>query len=154
VKGILVHEGSPGRGWPSIVKVKDEALRVKKCFESAGANVRVLNDLNIHPTCGEVLASLTDTHTHVLHVACHGKQKSDPLTSAFILRDGDLTIQNLMQLEIKDASLAFLSACQTAKGNQYQPDQAVHLAASMLFCGFKSVIATMQSEPFSYADYI
>jgi CHAT domain-containing protein len=44
---------------------------------------------------------------------------------------------------LKRASLAFLSACQTAKGDQNQPDQAVHLAASFLFCGFKSVIATM-----------
>jgi CHAT domain-containing protein len=38
---------------------------------------------------------------------------------------------------------AFLSACETAKGDRSQPDQAVHLAASLLFCGFRSVIATM-----------
>jgi hypothetical protein len=42
--------------------------------------------------------------------------------------------------------LAFLSACQTAKGDEDMPDQAVHLAASMLFCGFKSVIATMLED--------
>jgi CHAT domain-containing protein len=80
---------------------------------------------------------------HILHLACHGAQKKDPLTSGFILRDEDLTIQEIMQLDLKHASLAFLSACQTAKGKRDQPDEGVHLAASMLFCGFKSVIATM-----------
>jgi CHAT domain-containing protein len=41
------------------------------------------------------------------------------------------------------AVLAFLSACRTAQGDANAPDQAVHLAASMLFCGFWSVIGTM-----------
>lgn len=36
-----------------------------------------------------------------------------------------------------------LSACETATGDSEQPDQAVHLAAAMLFVGFRSVIATM-----------
>jgi tetratricopeptide (TPR) repeat protein len=141
VKGLLIHEGSPGRGWSSITKVMHEVRRVKEHFDAAGASVTV-----VRPTRPDVLASLKETHIHVLHLACHGAQKSDPLASAFILRDEDLTIQDLMKLEVKQASLAFLSACQTAKGNQDQPDQAVHLAASMLFCGFKSVIATMRSD--------
>jgi CHAT domain-containing protein len=80
---------------------------------------------------------------YILHLSCHGLQEQDPLSSAFIWRDEDLTIQDLMKLDLKHAMLTFLSAWQTAKGSQDQPDQAVHLAASMLFCGFKSVIATM-----------
>lgn len=40
-----------------------------------------------------------------------------------------------MNLNLPTAMLAFLSACKTAKGSEEQPDQAVHLAASMLFCG-------------------
>ncbi|KAJ7229110.1 hypothetical protein GGX14DRAFT_346526 [Mycena pura] len=31
--------------------------------------------------------------------------------------------------------LAFLSACQTAMGDQSLPDEALHLAASLLFAG-------------------
>jgi CHAT domain-containing protein len=103
----------------------------------------------IRPTLPEALASIEDARMHVLHLACHGEQKSSALASGFILRDKDLTIQDLMKLELKHASLAFLNACQTAKGIQDQPDQAVHLAASMLFCGFKSVIATIRSESFA-----
>jgi CHAT domain-containing protein len=48
-----------------------------------------------------------------------------------------------MRLRLPHAVLAFLSACQTAQGSEKQPDQAVHLAASMLFCGFRSVVGTM-----------
>jgi hypothetical protein len=48
-----------------------------------------------------------------------------------------------MQLKLDDTFLAFLSACATAKGDKDQPDQVMHLAAAMLFSGFKSVVATM-----------
>jgi CHAT domain-containing protein len=147
VRGLLVHEGSPGRGWAPITKVQDESRRVKECFEAAESPITVLNETSAHPTVPEVLRCLS-SDIHVLHLACHGAQRRDPLASAFILRDADLSIQEIMKLDLKHASLAFLSACQTAKGDQNQPDQAVHLAASLLFCGFKSVIATMWLVPF------
>jgi len=50
-----------------------------------------------------------------------------------------------MTLNLPRASLAFLSACETAKGCAEQPDQVLHLAAAMLFVGFPSVIGTMWS---------
>jgi CHAT domain-containing protein len=81
---------------------------------------------------------------NIVHLACHGIQDgSDATQSGFCLGDGRLTISNLMKLELDNAFLAFLSACETAKGDKEQPDQAMHLAAAMLFSGFKSVIATM-----------
>jgi CHAT domain-containing protein len=145
VVGLAVHEGSPLRGpnVPTLHNVKDEVRRVKEHFEAAGATLTTVNDTNAHPTVDGVLNSLQGSDVNILHLACHGVQKKDPLASAFLLRDGDLTIQKLMKLDLKHALLTILSACQTAKGSQNQPDQAVHLAASMLFCGFKSVIATM-----------
>jgi CHAT domain-containing protein len=80
----------------------------------------------------------------ILHLACHGHQDPEnPLNSGFMLGNGRLTISQLMQTRTPDAFLAFLSACETAKGAQKQPDQAVHLAAAMLFAGFKSIIGTM-----------
>jgi CHAT domain-containing protein len=89
----------------------------------------------------EVADRLPDAH--ILHLACHGQQMANPLESHFALRDGPLAIADLMKLKLPHATLAFLSACETAKADQKQPDQAVHLAASLLFCGFRSVIATM-----------
>lgn len=83
---------------------------------------------------------------NMIHLACHGVQDHEDATkSGFCLGDGRLTISELMKLDIKYGFLAFLSACETARGSDEQPDQAMHLAAAMLFTGFKSVIATMWS---------
>jgi CHAT domain-containing protein len=80
----------------------------------------------------------------IVHFACHGKQNTEnPLDSALILEDGDLKVSQIMHQPIPNASLAFLSACQTAKGDENLPDEAIHLAATMLFAGFRGVIATM-----------
>jgi hypothetical protein len=80
----------------------------------------------------------------ILHMACHGTQDlGDALQSGFFLEDELLPISKLMELELPRAFLAVLSACETAKGDASQPDQAIHLAATMLFMGFKSVVATM-----------
>ena len=48
-----------------------------------------------------------------------------------------------MRMPSKD--LVFLSACQTATGNEDLSDEAVHLAAGMLLAGYRGVIATMWS---------
>lgn len=81
----------------------------------------------------------------LVHLACHGQQDlKNPLESGFRLSGGDrLTVSKLMQLNLKKAFFAFLSACETAKGDSTHSDQAIHLAAAMLFVGFRSVIATM-----------
>jgi hypothetical protein len=122
---------------------------VRQCFESAQA--RVLNAPSAHTTLAQLRALLEGTPAHVLHLACHGLQDSNPLKSAILLQDGRLTIEDIMQLNLTHAALAFLSACQTAKGDRNVPDQAVHLAASMLFCGFRSVIGTMWYVPLTTA---
>jgi CHAT domain-containing protein len=81
---------------------------------------------------------------NIVHLACHGVQDETNATqSGFCLGDGRLTILKLMELKLDHAFVAFLSACETAKGDKAQPDQAMHLAAAMLFSGFKSVVATM-----------
>jgi CHAT domain-containing protein len=93
------------------------------------------------PSIETVLEALPSAH--FFHLACHGSQRKDPLHSGFALHDGSLTVETLMKLNTPNALLAFLSACESARGDKSQPDQAVHLAASMLFCGFRSIIATM-----------
>jgi CHAT domain-containing protein len=122
-----------------IPEVKEEIKAVTKILMSASAIV--INDASSAPKAETILEYVPATH--ILHLACHGQQDSDPLKSHFVLDDGPLSISALMNLNLPNAMLAFLSACETAKGDKYQPDQVVHLAASMLFCGFRSVIATM-----------
>ncbi|KAJ7167386.1 CHAT domain-containing protein [Mycena crocata] len=91
----------------------------------------------------------------IVHFACHGIQDANnPLESGLLLSDCKnerLTVSQLMRGTAtgdnhpvdKVKSLAFLSACETAKGDQNMPDEAMHLAATLLFAGFRGVIATM-----------
>jgi CHAT domain-containing protein len=139
--GLVVAEAAPGRGYTPIPNVNDEIRAVKQVF--AGAGVEVLHNTGAQATVAGVVSSLQLAEVNVFHLACHGIQSATPLKSCFVLQDGDLTLEDLMKVELPHAVLAFLSACQTAQGDENHPDQAVHLAASMLFCGFRSVIATM-----------
>jgi CHAT domain-containing protein len=140
--GLIICEASRNEGSMAYLPhAFEEVITVRNCLESAGA--RVLNEHAVHTSPSELQSLLKATPTHVLHMACHGVQHSDPLKSSFLLHEGRLSVEDIIQLNLPHAFLAFLSACQTAKGDQNAPDQAVHLAASMLFCGFRSVIGTM-----------
>ncbi|EIN09637.1 hypothetical protein PUNSTDRAFT_66413, partial [Punctularia strigosozonata HHB-11173 SS5] len=97
-----------------------------------------------HATVAETLGCCQ--RASILHLACHGQQDvGDALESGFVLEDGKLTISALMRLDLPDAFFAFLSACESAKGDAEQPDELVSLSAAMMFAGFKSVIGTMWS---------
>ncbi|KZV68454.1 TPR-like protein [Peniophora sp. CONT] len=92
-----------------------------------------------------IVRAYLDDHTW-LHLACHGLQDpKDPLQSAFALHDGPLSLRDLMTTTADNAELAFLSACQTAVGDEKIPEESMHLAAGMLAVGYKGVVATMWS---------
>jgi CHAT domain-containing protein len=95
-------------------------------------------------TAEEVLRLLPEAT--ILHLACHGIQHArEPLKSGFVMHDKMMEVADLMRLNLPNALLAFLSACETAQGDMERPDEALHLAATMLYAGFKSVIGTMWS---------
>lgn len=80
------------------------------------------------------------------HFACHGIQHAeDPTKSAFALHDGSLELKTIMAKAFNSAEIAFLSACQTATGDEGRPEEAVHLAAGMLMAGYRTVFGTMWS---------
>jgi CHAT domain-containing protein/tetratricopeptide (TPR) repeat protein len=81
-----------------------------------------------------------------LHLACHGmSNRKQPFESSFAMKDGPLTIKDIMRSRGQNAEFAFLSACHTTVGDESSPDEAIHLAAAMQFSGFRSVIGTMWS---------
>jgi hypothetical protein len=80
----------------------------------------------------------------VVHLACHGHQDQDnPLRSGFELKDGRLTLEQLMRVETPHAQLAYLSACESAGMDESRPDEGLNLVGTMIFVGFRSVIGTM-----------
>jgi CHAT domain-containing protein len=94
-------------------------------------------------------ASLKEVNSHlptisIAHFACHGQQNTrSPLKSGLFLQDGMLQISQIMSQPMPNASLAFLCACETAMGDEDLPDEIIHLGATLLFAGFRGVVATM-----------
>jgi CHAT domain-containing protein len=79
-----------------------------------------------------------------IHLACHGKQDtSNPLQSRFLFHKGELHLNSIMQKNLPNADLAYLSACQTSAGQETLADEVVHLAAGMLAAGYRRVVSTM-----------
>jgi CHAT domain-containing protein len=126
---------------PTLWNVKQEVGYVRSTAEEAG--------VSIEDSCmgrGTFINGVSESfqRANMAHIACHGIQDAESaLSSGFCLVDGRLTVHHLMELDLKNAFFAFLSACETAKGDKDQPDQIVHLAAAMLFIGFRSIVATM-----------
>ncbi|CAE6539843.1 unnamed protein product [Rhizoctonia solani] len=90
-----------------------------------------------------------------VHLACHAHQNvNDPTKSGFFLHDGTLDLASINRRSFKNKGLAFLSACQTATGDERLPDEAIHLASGMLMAGYPSVIATMWSVVDDDAPFI
>jgi CHAT domain-containing protein len=128
---------------PILRYVEDEINLVQSVAESMSISV---DDSNSCIGNATTVARVSEVlrNTNLVHIACHGTQNThNALSSGYCLSDGNLSVSRLMDLDLKDAFFAFLSACETAKGDKKQPDQTVHLAAAMLFVGFRSVVATM-----------
>ena len=85
------------------------------------------------------------THS-CIHFACHAYQNTQkPLKSSFMLHDGSLQLSDIIKRRLEGVDLAYLSACQTSRGDEKLSEEAVHLAAGMLAAGYRGVVATMWS---------
>jgi len=91
-----------------------------------------------------VLERLRD-HRFV-HIVCHGLlEPGRPFDSSFKLYQGKrLSLLDIVRSQLPNAEFAFLAACHTAELTDESPaDEALHLAAAMQYCGFRSVVGTM-----------
>ncbi|KAF6759273.1 CHAT domain-containing protein [Ephemerocybe angulata] len=119
-----------------------EVRAIYEVITAVEMRAKKLEETNI--TAAECL-DIMDKYS-IVHLACHGSQNTkDPLKSRFLFHDGSLELGTIIQRSLKNADLAFLSACQTSTGVDDLPDEAVHLAAGMLAAGYRRVVATMWS---------
>jgi tetratricopeptide (TPR) repeat protein len=96
------------------------------------------------PTHDSVLAALP-RHA-VAHFACHGyADMADPNASKLFLRDHQshpLTIADISASHLQ-ASLCYLSACDTSVAPQELADEAIHLTGAFHLAGYEHVIGTL-----------
>ena len=131
----LIVGPSPGAGLPGAER-------------EAAELVAILPEAAVLPgdsaTGAEVLAALPRYRN--AHFACHGvTDLSDPSKSALIFTggDGNLTVAHISQLDLREAGLAFLSACDTTRTSQDLIDEAIHLTSGFLLAGYPNVIGTL-----------
>jgi len=123
-----------------IPKTADEV----KMVENLAGCINVLGLKSEEATVERVLQAMRDTDW--VHMACHGKQETgEPMKSGLFLHDKILELSEIVMHPLPRADFAFLSACQTAMGDERIADESVHLAAGMFMAGYRSVIATMWS---------
>jgi CHAT domain-containing protein len=125
----------------TLPKVKEEIGHIRRLLNNTDMMGDILEDRDANHNT--VLSGLR-THSWV-HFACHGHLNDQPFHSYFQLHDhSHLELVKLIPAHLPDAELAFLSACHSAAGDMVgTPDEVVHLAAALQFCGFRSVVGTL-----------
>lgn len=136
----ILTVAEPSKSNP-IPKTEEEV----KLIQDLAGDLRVVNLMNENATIEIVLQEMK--RSHWIHLACHGKQDlDDSMKSGFLLHgDKTLTLSEIVRVALPKIDFAFLSACQTATGDERVAEESVHLAAGMLLSGCRGVIATMWS---------
>ena len=140
--GLLMVSQSNTPGEAKIPFARDELGKIEKQLGMRGIHSSTLNDGDA--TVNRVLEAMEKFPS--IHLACHASQHMEtPLKSSILLHDGPLELSEIMKKNLRSADFAFLSACQTSKGDTNLPDEVVHLASGMLTAGYQSVVGTMWS---------
>jgi CHAT domain-containing protein len=121
-------------------KTKEEVQRIK----NLASGLSLLELMSEKATVQQVVAEMKASDW--VHLACHGEQDIDnAMTSGLLLHDKKLELSKMIEMSLPKADFAFLSACQTAVGDEKVAEESVHLASGMLFAGYRGLIATMWS---------
>lgn len=129
------------RRWSPLTNVAVEADRIMETVKDRGCTVARLNS----PTATEVLEVLPDYHA--IHFACHGvSEAKNPSNSHLLLRGdpGRITVQDISNRNIKNAQIAYLSACCTAHNSSVKlANESIHIASGFQLAGFSHVLGML-----------
>ncbi|KAG9126750.1 hypothetical protein FRC07_002128 [Ceratobasidium sp. 392] len=139
-QGILAVGQASTSGLAALPGTTEELARIKQLARG----LKFTQVEGEKATADAVLSAMED-HSWV-HLACHALQDANhPTSSALQLHESKINLITIARRSFKHATFAFLSACQTATGDEYLPEEAVHLSAGMLMAGYPTVIGTMWS---------
>ncbi|KAG2151610.1 CHAT domain-containing protein [Suillus bovinus] len=138
---VAIGQNRPAGASFTLDAVEPELELVRKLLPPS-PTVSFSKITSVDATKSRALCALRDNSW--LHLACHGTQNiAEPFKSAFLMRDEPLSLLDITQTDLSQHQFAFLSACETAVGDHYTPDEVIHLAAGLQFAGVKSVIGTL-----------
>ncbi|KAH9045835.1 CHAT domain-containing protein [Lactarius hengduanensis] len=141
------NSGSRSLDRPSILLV----AQPDPSLPTVGGEIQVVQALGTKVTslvseAATPAAVVDGFHRHrFVHFACHGTlEAGKPFDAGFELYGERLTLLEIVRSHLPTAEFAFLSACHTAEVTEGSvTDEGLHLAAAVLYCGFRSVIGTM-----------
>ena len=85
----------------------------------------------------------------IIHFACHGEfNDKQPMQSGLLLsrdsdNDGYLQVHEIFGLDLSNANLVVLSACETALSQIYSGDDLVGLSRGFIYAGTPCLLATL-----------
>lgn len=131
----------------SLPNAETELLEIRKLFgPNAQLDWSYHEFQNAEATAQKVLSEMAESSW--VHLACHAVQDiAEPTQSGLCLNDQRLDIMDIIAKPFPNADLAFLSACETATGDEKASDEALHITGGMLGAGYRGVIGTMWSIP-------
>ena len=141
---LLAIRQPPSDGLSRLPGVTTELEHIRAVIKSLPSARTTLVESSVG-TFEEVLDLMKEVDW--IHFACHGIQDAtSPTSSGLCLADRRrLKISDIIALSRPRGGLAFLSACQTAMGDEGLSDEVIHIAAGMLFAGYGGVVGTMWS---------
>jgi tetratricopeptide (TPR) repeat protein len=147
--GVLVVDQADVPGLPRLPSARKEALRLVTQLTER----RLLAGPTVDPRA--VRRALP--HHSCLHFAGHARHDPARPAGSGLYCHGDgrpalLTVEDIARVRLGTARLAFLSACETARGTARLPDEALHLAGALQLAGYAHVVAAQWAAEDSAAQ--
>lgn len=99
----------------------------------------------VSPTASHVLECLPGYHA--IHFACHGVSDPNNPSNSHLVLHGDparITVQDISNMNIRNAQIAYLSACSSAQNTSADlPDESIHIASGFQLAGFSHVLGML-----------
>lgn len=133
--------GTPIRKWSPLTNAAVEADGIIAVFHENNRTVTRLDT----PIATEVLEMLPDYHA--IHFVCHGVSEARNPSNSHLRLCGDpdrITVQDISNRNIKNAQIAYLSACCSAHNSSAElPNESIHIASGFQLAGFSHVLGMM-----------
>lgn len=120
--------------------------------EVEGESIKTIfpkSSLYMREKATESLAKTNSYNFNIIHFATHGEfNERQPLQSGLILakdadNDGFLQVHEIFGLDLKNANMVTLSACETALAQVQGGDDLVGLSRGFIYAGTPSLLATL-----------
>jgi CHAT domain-containing protein len=108
-------------------------------------------EIHLREDATESRAKELSSSFDIIHFASHGEFNDEqPMQSGLLLakdtdNDGYLQLHEIFGINLKNANLVALSACETALSKIYGGDDLVGLARGFIYAGTPSILATLWS---------